>query len=82
MHSSSQGQELFFLSGGQRRVFSVAGYQVMRNVLSQYGECILAKATRADDDAGAQADSLLREVTKARVAELIVEEAGEASCWE
>ncbi|UUZ76066.1 universal stress protein [Polaromonas sp. P1(28)-13] len=59
---------------------SVASYQQMLNDLRQYGEDLLAKAKRAAGDAGVQADILLREVTKGRIADVIVDEAKKAAC--
>jgi nucleotide-binding universal stress UspA family protein len=59
---------------------SVASYQEMLNGLRQYGEDVLAKAKRAAEEAGVQADTLLREVSKGRVSELIVDEAKKAGC--
>ena len=59
---------------------SVASYEDMLNRLRQYGEDLLAKARRAADDAGVQADTSLCEVTQKRIAEVIVEEAKKASC--
>jgi nucleotide-binding universal stress UspA family protein len=61
-------------------ISSVASYQEMLNGLRQYGEGVLAKARRAAEDAGVQAESLLREVRHQRIAEVIVEEARKASC--
>ncbi len=59
---------------------SVASYQEMLNSLRQYGEGVLAKARRAAEDAGVQAESLLCEVMQQRIAEVIVEEASKALC--
>lgn len=61
-------------------ISSVASYQEMLNGLRQYGEGVLARAKRAAENAGVQAESLLREVRQQRIAEVIVEEARKASC--
>ena len=54
---------------------SVTSYQEMLNELRRYGEDVLAKAKRAAADAGVQADTLLREVTQGRIADVIIDEA-------
>lgn len=59
---------------------SVTSYQEMLNDLRRYGEDVLAKAKRAAADAGVQADTLLREVTQGRVADVIIDEARKTGC--
>ena len=59
---------------------SVTSYQEMLNELRRYGEDVLAKAKRAAADAGVQADTLLREVTQGRVADVIIDEARKTGC--
>ena len=59
---------------------SVTNYQEMLNELRRYGEDVLAKAKRAAADAGVQADTLLREVTQGRIADVIIDEAKKAGC--
>lgn len=53
----------------------MTSYQEMLNDLRRYGENVLAKAKRAAADAGVQADTLLREVTQRRIADVIIDEA-------
>jgi nucleotide-binding universal stress UspA family protein len=55
---------------------SVASYQEMMDGLRKYGEEVLAKARRAADEAGVQAETLLRDVSQGRISEMIVEQAG------
>jgi len=59
---------------------SVTNYQEMLNELRQYGEDVLAKAKRTAADAGVQADTLLREVTQGRIADVIIDEAKKTGC--
>jgi nucleotide-binding universal stress UspA family protein len=53
-----------------------AGLQRMR----QYGESVLAKALAQATMAGVEAETVLREVTQGRVADVVIEEAGKAAC--
>jgi nucleotide-binding universal stress UspA family protein len=48
--------------------------------LLEFGEALLNKAQRTATDAGVPADTLLREGTHGRVADVIVEEAAKAGC--
>ena len=59
---------------------SVTNYQEMLNELRRYGEDVLAKAKRAAADAGVQADTLLREVTQGRIADVIIDETKKTGC--
>jgi nucleotide-binding universal stress UspA family protein len=59
---------------------SVTSYQEMLNELRRYGEDVLAKAKRAAAEAGVQADTLLREVTQGRIADVIIDEAKKTGC--
>ncbi|BEP38314.1 universal stress protein (plasmid) [Variovorax sp. V59] len=53
-----------------------AGLQKMR----QYGESVLAKAQAQATAAGLVAETVLREITAGRIADIVVEEAGKAAC--
>ncbi|UUZ73064.1 universal stress protein [Polaromonas sp. P1(28)-8] len=59
---------------------SVTSSQEMLNDLRRYGEDVLAKAKRAAADAGVQADTLLREVTQGRIADVIIDETKKTGC--
>ncbi len=59
---------------------SVRSYDEMLKGLRQYGLELLAKARRIAEDAGAHAESLLREVTNERVAQVIVDQAQQHGC--
>jgi nucleotide-binding universal stress UspA family protein len=59
---------------------AVASFQEMRTQLTDYGERLLAKAKAAATDAGAQADTVMRELTAGRIADVIVEEAANQGC--
>ena len=59
---------------------SVASYKEMLDGLRQYGQNALDKAKRAAAESGVQADICLREVTQARISEVILEEAKRLSC--
>ncbi|MFH0131857.1 universal stress protein [Variovorax sp. VaC1] len=53
-----------------------AGLQRMR----QYGESVLAKALAQATMAGVEAETVMREVTQDRVADVVIEEASKAAC--
>lgn len=53
-----------------------AGLQKMRD----YGESVLSKAQAQATAAGVQAQTVLREVTQGRVADVVTEEAAKAAC--
>jgi nucleotide-binding universal stress UspA family protein len=59
---------------------SAAGYEEMVRGLRQYGLDVLAKAKRAAEDASVHSETVLREVTGKRVADVIVEQARQHSC--
>ena len=59
---------------------SVRSYDEMLKGLRHYGLEILAKARRAAEEAGVHRESLLREVTNERVAQVIVEQAKQHGC--
>lgn len=53
-----------------------AGIQQMR----QYGESVLAKALAQATMAHVEAETVLREVTQGRIADVVIEEAGKTAC--
>jgi len=53
-----------------------AGLQRMR----EYGESVLTRALAQAAEAGVEAQTVLREVTQGRVADIVIEEAGKAAC--
>jgi nucleotide-binding universal stress UspA family protein len=59
---------------------SAAGYDEMIRGLRQYGLDVLANAKRAADEASVHCETLLREVTGKRIADVIVEQARQHSC--
>lgn len=59
---------------------SVRSYDEMLKGLRQYGLEILAKARHAAELAGVHRESLLREVTNERVAQVIVDQAKQHGC--
>lgn len=59
---------------------SVRSYDEMLKGLRHYGLDILAKARRAAEEAGVHRESLLREVTNERVAQVIVDQAVQHGC--
>jgi len=59
---------------------SVRSYDEMLKSLRQYGLDVLAKARHVAEEAGVHCESLLREVTNERVAEVIVDQAKQHSC--
>ena len=59
---------------------SVRSYEDMLKGLRQYGLEVLAKARRLAEEAGVQGESLLREVTNERVAQVIVDQARQHHC--
>lgn len=59
---------------------SVRSYEDMLKGLRHYGLDVLAKARRAAEEAGVHSESLLREVTNERVAQVIVDQARQHSC--
>ncbi|MHB1121876.1 MAG: universal stress protein [Ramlibacter sp.] len=59
---------------------SVRSYDEMLKGLRHYGLEILAKARRAAEETGVHRESLLREVTNERVAQVIVEQARQHGC--
>ncbi len=59
---------------------SAAGYEEMIRGLRQYGLDVLGKAKRAAEVAGAHCETLLREVTGKRVADVIVDQARQHAC--
>jgi nucleotide-binding universal stress UspA family protein len=61
-------------------VTSAAGYDEMLRGLRQYGLDVLARARHAADAASLHAETLLREVTGKRIADVIVEQVGQHHC--
>ncbi|NKE65696.1 universal stress protein [Ramlibacter sp. RBP-2] len=59
---------------------SVRSYDEMLKGLRHYGLEILAKARHAAEEAGVHRESLLREVTNERVAQVIVDQAKQHNC--
>lgn len=59
---------------------SVRSYDEMLKGLRHYGLEILAKARHAAEEAGVHRESLLREVTNERVAQVIVDQAKQHGC--
>ncbi len=59
---------------------SAAGYEEMIRGLRQYGLDVLGKAKRAAEAAGVHCETLLREVTGKRVADVIVDQARQHGC--
>jgi nucleotide-binding universal stress UspA family protein len=59
---------------------SVRSYEDMLKGLRHYGLDVLAKARHAAEEAGVHRESLLREVTNERVAEVIVDQARQHGC--
>ena len=59
---------------------SVRSYEEMLKGLRQYGLEVLAKARQAAEQAGVHCESLMREVTNERVAEVIVDQAKQHNC--
>lgn len=59
---------------------SVRSYDEMLKGLRHYGLEILAKARHAAEEAGVHRESLLREVTNERVAQVIVDQAKQHHC--
>jgi len=53
-----------------------AGIQRMR----QYGESVLAKAQAQATMSGVEAETVLREITQGRVADLVIDEAAKSAC--
>lgn len=59
---------------------SVRSYEEMLKGLRQYGLEVLAKARHAAEEAGIHCESLMREVTNERVADVIVDQAKQHAC--
>lgn len=59
---------------------SARGYEDMLKGLRHFGLDVLAKARQEADEAGVPAESLLREVTNERVAQVIVDQAAQHHC--
>jgi len=59
---------------------SVRSYEEMLKGLRHYGLEVLAKAKHVADEVGVHGESLLREVTNERVADVIVNQAKQHSC--
>lgn len=59
---------------------SAAGYEDMLKRLRQYGLEVLAKARQEAEAASVHCETLLREVTGKRVADVIVEQAAQHGC--
>ena len=61
-------------------ITSAAGYDDMLRGLRQYGLDLLAKAKRAADAASLHSETLMREVTGKRVADVIIEQVAQHHC--
>ena len=59
---------------------SMSAFEDLKRTRHRLGEDVLARARSKAEEAGVQADSVLREVVHSRPAEVIVEEAVEAHC--
>ena len=59
---------------------SASGYEDMLKRLRQYGLDVLSKAKREAEAASVHCETLLREVTGKRVADVIVEQVGQHGC--
>jgi nucleotide-binding universal stress UspA family protein len=59
---------------------SASGYEEMLKRLRQYGLDVLSKAKHEAEAASIHCETLLREVTGKRVADVIVEQAGQHAC--
>ncbi|SFC25831.1 Nucleotide-binding universal stress protein, UspA family [Polaromonas sp. OV174] len=59
---------------------AVVNYQEMLDRSRQFGEDLLSKAKNTAASAGVQAETLLREITNKRIAEVINDEAVQAGC--
>jgi nucleotide-binding universal stress UspA family protein len=59
---------------------SAAGYEEMLKRLRQYGLDVLSRAKHEAEAASIHCETLLREVTGKRVADVIVEQAGQHAC--
>jgi nucleotide-binding universal stress UspA family protein len=59
---------------------SASGYEEMLKRLRQYGLDVLSKARHEAEAASIHCETLLREVTGKRVADVIVEQAGQHAC--
>src|SRR5512134_3528351 len=59
---------------------SAAGYEDMLKRLRQYGLDVLSRAKREAEAASVHCETLLREVTGKRVADVIVEQVGQHGC--
>ena len=80
-----QSTTLFFLHvvddfGMLVEMNSVRNYEEMLRGLRQYGLEVLAKARRVAEEAGVHRESLLREVTNERVADVIADQAKQHGC--
>ena len=83
--ASGQQSTLFFLHVVDDfrmlvEMTSVRSYDEMLKGLRQYGLEILAKARHAAEQGGVHRESLLREVTNERVAQVIVDQAKQHGC--
>jgi nucleotide-binding universal stress UspA family protein len=83
--ASGQNATLFFLHVVDDfkmlvEMTSVRSYDEMLKGLRQYGLEVLAKARHAAEQAGVHRESLLREVTNERVAQVIVDQAKQHGC--
>lgn len=59
---------------------AVLNYQEMLKGLRRYGEELLSRAKAVAQAQGVEADTIIREVTQARIADVILEEVKSASC--
>ena len=83
--ASGQDTRLFFLHvvddySTLSEMTSAAGYDEMLRGLRQFGLDVLAKARHEADAAGLHCETLMREVTGKRVADVIVEQVGQHHC--
>ena len=61
-------------------ITSAYSFEPVRDSMKQYGENVLAKATRLATDQGVDAEGLLRETTHGRVADVVLDQARELHC--
>lgn len=61
-------------------ISTMASFEASLRKAREYGESVLAKGLAEAAAAGAEADTVLREVTQDRIADIVIEEAAKASC--
>ncbi|QOF76141.1 universal stress protein [Variovorax sp. 38R] len=61
-------------------ISTISSFEAGLLQMRAYGESVLSKALTQANAAGVQAQTVLREVTQGRVADIVTEEAGKAAC--